>query len=213
MIYTDPSGHTFGGWNGPEGKEDWGKPGCGNRNDATDIIDAATRWVEQTRFGPTNPPNTPQNGPTVVPTVELDKRTKQKLLEVISEERKKFTKTIEDAKKIGIDARVICGYRTDEEQNNLHKQGRDEDGNIINKKEVVTNAKAGQSPHNPAGLNQSLAVDIAIYENGKINWNSPDYQKVGKIGQDNGLKWGGEFTSPKGDFGHFEVKDWKSFLP
>lgn len=59
-----------------------------------------------------------------------------------------------------IDCSIICGERTEKEQNDLYAKGRDKNGNIINRAEVVTNAKFGESTHNES---PSLAVDAVPF--------------------------------------------------
>src|SRR3990172_7292516 len=60
-------------------------------------------------------------------------------------------------------------HRTDAEQQALYDQGRVRPGKI------VTNAKPGQSPHNPDGCPFGLAFDIAFLqpETGGITWEEP----------------------------------------
>lgn len=95
-------------------------------------------------------------------------------------------------KEQGITIIPIQTLRTIEEQNDIYAQGRSKPGKI------VSNAKGGYSYHN-----YGLAFDVALIENGKINWNPSAYDKVGVIGKSIGLEWGGDFKKIK-DKPHFQ---------
>jgi hypothetical protein len=95
-------------------------------------------------------------------------------------------------KEQGIVIIPVQTLRTIEEQNKLYAQGRTIAGKI------VTNAKGGASYHN-----YGLAFDVAVVENGKINWTPVLYDKVGEIGKSIGLEWGGDFKKIK-DKPHFQ---------
>ncbi|MBB3699898.1 M15 family metallopeptidase [Flammeovirga yaeyamensis] len=86
--------------------------------------------------------------------------------------------------KEGINAKVISGYRSLEKQKDIYAQGRTKAGGII------SNAIPGLSFHN-----YGWAVDIAVYENGKPNWNTKHWDRIGEVGKQHGLVWGGEFRS------------------
>lgn len=102
-----------------------------------------------------------------------------------------------------IDFIVTCTYRNDEEQAALYAQGRTAPGRI------VTNAKPGESMHNKTnadGTPASLAFDIAILENGKIDWSTanPKWKQAGAIGKSVGLEWAGDWTTFK-EYPHFQL--------
>lgn len=103
---------------------------------------------------------------------------------------------IERATAKGIHVKIICGHRTYEEQNELYAQGRSKPGLI------VTKAKGGHSLHNFA-----TAFDIGIFSaNGKEYIDeSPDYKKVGEIGEELGLEWGGNWSFV--DEPHFQMNE------
>jgi hypothetical protein len=107
--------------------------------------------------------------------------------------REKAKQLIDKAKNEGIDLLITSGYRTYAEQDELYKQGRTKKGAI------VTNAKGGQSNHN-----FGLAFDVVPVVNGKLDWKSKEWNKIGKIGKSLGFKWGGNWTSIK-DYPHFEM--------
>lgn len=100
---------------------------------------------------------------------------------------------------------LTCTYRSNEEQTALYNQGR------INKKRKVTNAKAGQSPHN---YKPSFAFDIAFISlEKKLDWNPRlffDFNKIIKEIEPQ-IEWGGSWVSFK-DNPHFELKNWKEYL-
>ena len=57
--------------------------------------------------------------------------------------------------------------------------------------DIVTDAEGGDSYHN-----WGLAFDCAPVENGKINWDDINtFNKMGALGQQVGLEWGGNWTS------------------
>jgi len=88
------------------------------------------------------------------------------------------------------------GLRTFEEQERLWRQGRQTEG------PVVTNAKAGQSPHN-----YGCATDWTIWDGGTPLWPKSG-DSVWKVYEDAcdkvGLRWGGAFS--KVDCPHNELK-------
>lgn len=91
--------------------------------------------------------------------------------------------------------------RTAGEQDALYAKGRTAPGSI------VTNAKGSsyQSMH-------QWGVAFDFYRNdGRGAYNDDDgfFAKVGKIGQKQGLEWGGAWTSIK-DKPHFQLPDWGS---
>jgi peptidoglycan LD-endopeptidase CwlK len=93
-----------------------------------------------------------------------------------------------------IDIIITQTYRTIEEQDALYAQGRTEPG------KTVTNARGGDSFHN-----YRVAFDIAVMKKGKVDWgDTKTYEKVGKLGEELGLEWGGNFKSIK-DLPHFQL--------
>ena len=99
---------------------------------------------------------------------------------------------IELARVDGIEILVTSTLRTFEEQAELFAIGRTKPGDI------VTNAKAGESWHN-----FGLAFDVVPLVNGKAIWDSPFWNRIGELGKQTGLLWGGDFQSFK-DKPHFE---------
>lgn len=92
-------------------------------------------------------------------------------------------KFIERCKEAGVDVLVTSTYRDHESQNALYAQGRTAPGKI------VTKAKGGQSFHN-----HKVAFDVVPLVNGKAIWNDEGlWHKIGQIGQEVGLEWGGNW--------------------
>lgn len=107
--------------------------------------------------------------------------------------RAQATQLLQLASAQGIHLRITQGMRTIEEQNALYAQGRTLPG------KVVTNAKGGDSYHN-----YGLAFDVVPIVNGVAQWGSKDWDKIGKLGESIGLRWGGRFKSIV-DKPHFEI--------
>ena len=92
-------------------------------------------------------------------------------------------KFIEQCKEAGVDVLVTSTYRDHESQNALYAQGRTAPGKI------VTKAKGGKSFHN-----HKVAFDVVPLVNGKAIWNDEGlWRKIGQIGQEVGLEWGGNW--------------------
>lgn len=107
----------------------------------------------------------------------------------------------------GITVKAIVTYRSPAEQNKVKSQG-------------LSNAPAGQSPHNhldPDGKPCSLAFDFAIFDHGGYVMDGTDrrYAQAGAIAKGLGLEWGGDFISPhtgkpKPDWDHVQISNWRS---
>lgn len=102
--------------------------------------------------------------------------------------KKRAESLLQQAWKSGLKVFLFEGFRSFDRQNELYQKGG------------VTNARGGQSYHN-----YGLAVDIIFYdEKGRPSWNQKhNWQKLGEIGKNLGLTWGGDFKSIK-DLTHFE---------
>lgn len=105
----------------------------------------------------------------------------------------------------GIEIRVTQGLRSWADQLNLWLKGRDRDGNVIDPKAVVTNARPGYSWHN-----FGLAVDVAPFKDtaaGAIpDWDvtHPVWKRIVSVGESLGLVSGSEWrTFP--DWPHFQL--------
>ncbi len=96
----------------------------------------------------------------------------------------------------GYEMVLIEGYRSPERQAALARKGA-----------TTTRAGAGQSCHQ-----YGLAVDSALYRDGKLQWDMGDawtkrgYFLYGRLASEAGLEWGGNWRSIK-DYVHLELKD------
>lgn len=95
---------------------------------------------------------------------------------------------------------ITCTFRSNEEQNIL-----------FNKRPKVTNAKAGQSPHN---FNPSFAFDLGfITLDKKMDWTPRLFLNFSNIitSIDSNIDWGGNWIKFS-DKPHFELKGWKNLI-
>ncbi len=96
-------------------------------------------------------------------------------------------------------------YRSNDEQTELYAQGRTNPG------KVVTNAKAGDSPHN---YKPASAFDTGfITVNNKLDWRPILFQRFADIicKIQPLVKWGGSFKTFK-DAPHYELLDWRKYV-
>ena len=92
---------------------------------------------------------------------------------------------LELCKENGLDVRILSAFRSWDEQDALYAQGRTAPG------PVVTDAMGGDSYHN-----WGLAFDAAPFVNGRVDWNNRElFDKMGELGQQAGLEWGGNWTT------------------
>lgn len=94
-----------------------------------------------------------------------------------------------------------CTYRSGDEQNQLYLQ-----------KPKVTNAKAGESPHN---YNPSLAFDLGFITLSKqLDWNKINFKNFSDILMviEPLVEWGGVWKSMP-DAPHYQLRNWKNYLP
>ncbi|ANU12106.1 M15 family metallopeptidase [Planococcus antarcticus] len=132
---------------------------------------------------------------------ELDGRPLPSGLHPIVEEKSDLL--VAQAAEIGIDILITDGYRSPEEQDRLHNQGRSAPGT------VVTYAEAGESYHN-----YGLAIDYALrLDDGSVVWDitrddndngESDWFEVAAIGKKLGFDWGGDWQRFK-DYPHLEM--------
>lgn len=105
----------------------------------------------------------------------------------------------------GVDLLIYCTLRSNEEQDVLYAMGRTKPGRI------VTNARAGESAHNPDFNNKAAAYDCCPLVHGKPMWDAkhPTWQIVGKAGEEAGLTWSGRWTGKLRETAHFQNPNWK----
>jgi peptidoglycan L-alanyl-D-glutamate endopeptidase CwlK len=115
---------------------------------------------------------------------------------------------LSDCEAAGLDVVIICTYRSNSEQAELYASGRNGKGVI------VTNCKPGQSKHNAteAGAPGARAFDAVPITNGKVDWSTDEghchqWARMGQIGQNLGLEWGGAWLGHLRDFPHFQLPD------
>jgi peptidoglycan LD-endopeptidase CwlK len=118
--------------------------------------------------------------------------------------REKAELFLAKCREAGLNVLVLDTLRTPKEQDGLFAKGRDEKGNVVDPKKVVTYARGKdlQSMHL-----FGLALDFCCGIKGK-EWYTGDgfFKKCGEIAKSIGFFWGGDFESPKGDYGHIEYR-------
>ena len=103
--------------------------------------------------------------------------------------------------------RVTHTLRTMDEQMHLYAKGRIRTATgweVVDRKQVVTNAMPGQSPHN-----YGAAFDVAFRSHDPYPRDERLWEAVGLVGEMVGLAWGGRWHGLV-DRPHFERKDWRS---
>ena len=101
----------------------------------------------------------------------------------------------------GLQVLIYCTLRSNAEQAALYEQGRSRAGR------KVTNAKAGQSLHNPnPKTGKARAFDAVPVVEGKLQWHDAQaIQLMGACGQAVGLEWAGAWVGFKEQV-HFQKK-------
>jgi peptidoglycan L-alanyl-D-glutamate endopeptidase CwlK len=126
-----------------------------------------------------------------------DPRSEKSISTLLPEVRPLARALVHKASALGIQIRVISGFRTYEEQAALYAQGRTTPGRVI------TNARPGYSNHN-----FGIAFDVGVFEGSRYLGESPKYKAVGALGMDIGLEWGGSWKTLV-DEPHFQLRpDW-----
>lgn len=119
------------------------------------------------------------------------------LSELLEPVRQRAEQLLDRCEAEGIDLLVTSTYRDLECQERLYAQGRILPG------QIVTWAKPGDSWHN-----WQRAFDVVPLRNGKPVWSTRGldgqlWQRVGEIGEDCGLEWGGSWERHP-DYPHFQ---------
>jgi peptidoglycan L-alanyl-D-glutamate endopeptidase CwlK len=124
---------------------------------------------------------------------------------------------VQQAQAWGIRLLVYCTYRDGAEQDQLYAKGR----RGIEGERIVTNARAGESPHNATtddGEPEACAFDcVPTDDAGKPLWGAktPEecerWQRLGVLGEELGLRWGGRWKMR--DLPHFQASDWRKPKP
>lgn len=105
----------------------------------------------------------------------------------------------------GVDLLIYCTRRDNEEQNGLYAIGRTLPGKI------VTNARAGESAHNPDDEGLAAAYDCVPLIHGKPMWDGkhPAWQIVIKRGEEAGLLASARWTGKLKEQAHFQDPSWR----
>ena len=102
---------------------------------------------------------------------------------------------------------VTCGFRSQAQQAIEWQKGRDDEGFVVDRAAVVTDAKPGESPHN-----FGRAVDVTLIVDGHDVWayqSSPDWQRLfAAVKAHPRLHSGINFPSQDGD--HIEQLHWQA---
>lgn len=94
----------------------------------------------------------------------------------------------------GITIKVISGWISPEDQERRYAQGRTQPG------KKITNSRAGKSNHN-----YGYAFDVGVFVNGRYVHDEAKLKRVGELGEQLGLIWGGRWTTFR-DLPHFELE-------
>lgn len=116
------------------------------------------------------------------------------------EVRARAVEFLSECRARGLDVLIYCTLRPNAEQAALYRQGRDAPGRI------VTNARPGQSKHNPDKNGQAWAFDAVPLENGRPLWSSVGkLELMGKCGESVGLQWAGRWRGALRESAHFQI--------
>lgn len=99
----------------------------------------------------------------------------------------------------GVNVLIYCTLRSNEEQAQLYAQGRTVTGKI------VTNARPGESLHNPDSQGFANAFDAVPVVAGVAAWD--DFRliaRMGAIGESVGLEWAGRWKGKLRESVHFQ---------
>ena len=108
---------------------------------------------------------------------------------------------VDECKACGLDVLIYCTLRTNEEQNGLYRFGRDLPGRKL------TNARAGESLHNPDLNGEAWAFDAVPVIAGKPLWDDDSRVRLmGECGEAVGLEWAGRWSGKLRERVHFELK-------
>lgn len=102
----------------------------------------------------------------------------------------------------GLSVLIYCTLRTNEEQAELWASGRSLPGTIL------TNAKPGESLHNPDVLGKAWAFDaVPLLPDGRAAWGAvKSIELMGICGEHAGLEWAGRWRGALRERVHFQIK-------
>lgn len=133
-------------------------------------------------------------GPRFEAIESVDERSERNIATLLPEVQPIARSLVQKAALNGIQIKIISGFRTYAEQNQLYAQGRTEPG------PKVTNARGGYSNHN-----FGIAFDVGVFEGRRYLGESVKYKAIGVLGTDLGLEWGGNWRSIV-DQPHFQLR-------
>ena len=108
---------------------------------------------------------------------------------------------IERCNVVGLHVLIYCTMRDDAEQATLYARGRTAPGAI------VTNARPGQSLHNPQKDGHAWAFDAVPMLAGKPLWSDETaLLAMGAAGERAGLEWAGRWRGKLRERVHFQIK-------
>lgn len=101
----------------------------------------------------------------------------------------------------GLDVLIYCTLRPNDEQARLYASGRTMPGSIL------TQARPGESLHNPDAAGKAWAFDAVPVMGGKCLWDDRDALGVmGRCGERVGLEWAGRWSGKLRESVHFQKK-------
>lgn len=105
----------------------------------------------------------------------------------------------------GVDLLIYCTLRSNEEQDAAYAIGRTKPGKII------TNARAGESAHNPDENGKAHAYDCCPVIHGKAIWDTkhPAWAIVIRCGEACGLIASARWTGKLKESAHFQDPEWR----
>lgn len=115
---------------------------------------------------------------------------------------------IDSCKREGVDLLIYCTLRGLREQEELYAIGRSKPGDI------ATNARPGQSAHNPQKDGKAVGYDCVPLRNGKPIWKSKSREDsaiwaiVIRCGETVGLEASARWSGKLKEQCHFQLKGW-----
>lgn len=108
---------------------------------------------------------------------------------------------LDESRACGLDVLIYCTLRSKDEQTMLYAQGRTAPG------AVVTQAKPGQSLHNPDDEGFAWAFDAVPMVGGKPAWDDgARLMQMGICGESCGLEWAGRWDGSIRERVHFQIR-------
>ena len=106
----------------------------------------------------------------------------------------------QECRRRGLEVLIYCTLRSNAEQADLYASGRTRPGPIL------TNARPGQSLHNPDENNQAWAFDAVPMLHGKPQWDDAALiYHMGRAGEAVGLEWAGRWKGALKERVHFQI--------